>query len=53
MKAISKAAAGALVIASLLGGGAAVAVASIGTPAAAAHPAPQAATAIEYALIAY
>jgi hypothetical protein len=51
MNAISKTAAGALVIASLLGGG--VAVASAGAPAAAVHPAPQAATAIEYALIAY
>jgi hypothetical protein len=53
MKAISKTAASALVIASLLGGGAAVAVVSAGAPASAVHPAPQAATAIEYALIAY
>jgi len=49
MKAISKTAAAALVIASLLG--AAVAVVSAGAPAAAVHPAPQAATAIEYALL--
>jgi hypothetical protein len=53
MKAISKTVAGALVIASLLGGGAAVAVVSAGAPATAAHPVPQAATAIEYALIAH
>ena len=53
MKAISKTAVGALVIASLLGGGAAVAVVSAGVPAVAVHPAPRAATAIEYGLIAY
>jgi hypothetical protein len=50
MKAISKTVAGALVIVSLIGGGAAVAVASAGTPATAVHPVPQAATAVEYAL---
>ena len=49
MKAISKTAAGVLVIASLPGG-AAVGFVSAGAPAAAAHPVPQAATAIEYAL---
>ena len=48
MKPISKTVAGALVIASLIGGSAAVAVAA--APGAAAHPVPQAATAIEYAL---
>jgi hypothetical protein len=52
MKAISKTTVGALVIASFLGGTAAVAVVGAGAPAAAVHPAPQAATAIEYALIA-
>jgi hypothetical protein len=50
MKAISKTVVGALVIASLIGGGAAVAVASAWVPATAVHPAPQAATAVEYAL---
>ncbi len=50
MKAISKTVAGALVIASLIGGSAAVAAASAGTPASAVHPAPQAVTALEYAL---
>ena len=53
MKAISKAAVGALVTASLLGGGTAIAVAATATPAAAAHPAPQAATMVEYAMMAY
>ena len=48
MKVISKAVAGAIVVASLLGGGAGVAVALYGAPAA--HPAPLAATAVEYAL---
>jgi len=51
MKAISKAAVGALVIASLLGGGAAIAVAATSAPAA--RPAPQAATMVEYAMMAY
>jgi hypothetical protein len=50
MKAISKAVASAIVIASLLGGGAGVAVAFYGAPAAAAHPAPLAASMVEYAL---
>jgi hypothetical protein len=50
MKAISKTVAGALVIASFIGGSAAVAGASAAVPATAVHPAPQAATAIEYAL---
>jgi hypothetical protein len=54
MKAISKTAIGTLVIvASLLGGGAAIAVAAAAAPAPAAHPAPQAATAVEYAMMAY
>ena len=48
MKAISKAVAGAIIAASLLGAG--VAVAFFEAPAAAAHPAPLAATAIEYGL---
>lgn len=52
MKAISRTAVGALVIASLLGGGAAIAVAGVAAPVAAAPQAPQAATAIEYGLIA-
>jgi hypothetical protein len=52
MKAIIKTAVGALVVASILGGTAAVAVVGTGAPASAVHPAPQAATAIEYALIA-
>jgi hypothetical protein len=52
MKAISKTTVGALVIASFLGGIAAAAIVGAGAPAAAVHPAPQAATAIEYALIA-
>jgi hypothetical protein len=50
MRAIGKTVADVLVIASLLGEGAAIAVASAGAPATVAHPAPQAVTAIEYAL---
>jgi hypothetical protein len=50
MNTISKTAVGALVIASLIGGSAAVAAISAGTPASAVHPVPQAATAIEYGL---
>jgi hypothetical protein len=52
MKAISKTSAGVLVVASLLGGGAAVVASVAGAPAATARPAPEAATAIEYGLIA-
>jgi hypothetical protein len=52
MKNISKTVAGAVVVASLVGGGVAVAVVSAGAPVTASHPAPQAATAIEYGLIA-
>jgi hypothetical protein len=48
MKSISKAVAGAIIVVSLLGGGAGVAIAFSGAPAA--HPAPLAATAVEYAL---
>lgn len=49
MKTTSKAVVSALAIASLLGAGAAVAIA--GAPAAAVHPAPLAASAVEYALL--
>ena len=47
---ISKAVAGAIVVASLLGGGAGVAVAISVAPPATAHPAPLAVSALEYAL---
>jgi hypothetical protein len=50
MKAISKTAVGLPVIASFLGGGAAIAVASARAPATTAHPVPQAVTPIEHAL---
>jgi nicotinamide mononucleotide (NMN) deamidase PncC len=50
MKAISKAVATVIVGAALLGSGAGVAIAITGVPGAATHPAPLAATAIEYAL---
>jgi hypothetical protein len=50
MKAISKTVARILAVASLAGGNAAVAVAVFAAPATTAHPAPQAATATEYAL---
>jgi hypothetical protein len=50
MNTISKTVVGALVIASLIGGSAAVAVVSAETPVSAVHPIPQAATAIEYGL---
>ena len=50
MKSISKTVARVLVSASLIGGNAAVAIVVFAAPATTAHPTPQAATAIEYAL---